>query len=56
MMNDPHWGFILTAYFLGIWVLSGLLYWIVTDYRLQNKALAALEAAGAKRRSDGDLE
>ena len=56
MIDDQHWGFILAAYALSICVFGGLLSWIVADYRLQNKALAGLEAAGAKRRSDGDLE
>ena len=54
MMDDPHWGFILTAYFATICVLSGLVYWIVTDYRLLKRALAALDAAGTKRRSNGE--
>ena len=53
MMDDPHWGFIFTAYFATVCVLSGLVYWIVTDDRLQKRTLDGLEAAGTRRRSDG---
>ncbi len=55
MMDDPHLGFIVAAYLAAICILIGLVYWIVTDFRLQKKALEELEAAGARRRSDGDL-
>jgi len=54
MMDDPHWGFIVAAYLATLFILSGLIYWIVTDYRLQQRALAALEAKGTRRRSEGE--
>lgn len=54
MMDDPHFGFIVAAYLAAFIVFSGLLLWIIFDYKAQKQLLAALEASGARRRSEGD--
>ena len=52
MIDDPHFGFILAAYIAGFVVFSGLLLWIILDYKKQKQLLAMLEASGARRRSE----
>jgi heme exporter protein D len=47
----PHAAFIVGAYAATVIVLAGLIGWIVTDARTQNRLLAELEAQGVTRRS-----
>jgi heme exporter protein CcmD len=47
----PHAAFILAAYGAAALVLLALVTWVLLDYRTQRRALAALEARGATRRS-----
>ena len=47
----PHAAFIVAAYAAAAIVLSGLIAWIVTDARRQERILAELEAKGIRRRS-----
>ncbi len=54
MIDDPHFGFILAAYIAGFVVFSGLLLWIILDYKKQRRLLNILEASGARRRSESD--
>jgi len=56
MMDDPHFGFIVAAYLAAFIVFCGLLLWIILDYKTQKQLLAALEASGARRRSEGDKQ
>ncbi len=46
-----HWAFIVWAYALAVIVVASLIAWVLTDYRLQRKTLADLEARGLRRRS-----
>jgi heme exporter protein D len=48
---DPHTGFIVAAYLVAALVVAALAIWVVIDHRIQRRALAELEARGAKRRS-----
>ena len=52
MNLGPHAAFIITAYAVAVFVLGGLIAWVVLDYRAQTHKLAALEARGVTRRSD----
>lgn len=47
-----HDAFILAAYGASILVLGGLTLWIIAGHRRATRDLAALEAAGIKRRSE----
>lgn len=47
-----HESFILAAYGASILVLGGLALWIITGHKRATRDLAALEAAGVKRRSE----
>jgi heme exporter protein D len=47
----PHWAFIVWSYAIAIVVVSGLIAWVLVDYRTQQKTLADLEARGLRRRS-----
>ncbi|MFO1185516.1 MAG: heme exporter protein CcmD [Bauldia sp.] len=46
-----HPEFIAAAYGIGVLVVAGLIGWIIADRGRQNRALADLEARGARRRS-----
>jgi len=48
---SPHAGFILAAYAVTALVMGGLVLRAVLDHRAQSRALAELEARGARRRS-----
>ena len=49
-MSGPHVGFIMGSYAIGFAVVAGLILWTVVDWRVQSRALKALEASGARRR------
>jgi heme exporter protein D len=51
----PHAFFILAAYGAAAIIVLGLILRAVTDHRAQVKALAELEARGARRRSAASL-
>ncbi|MDX8443724.1 heme exporter protein CcmD [Mesorhizobium australafricanum] len=44
--------FVTAAYAITAVVLAGLIGWILLDQRARKRELAALEAAGVRRRSD----
>ena len=44
--------FVTAAYAITAVVLAGLVGWILLDQRARKRELAALEAAGVRRRSD----
>jgi heme exporter protein D len=48
-MGHLHTNFILAAYCFAGFVLCALLLWVALDYRAQKRALADLEARGAKK-------
>jgi heme exporter protein D len=50
----PHAAFIVAAYAAMTVILTGVILWIVSDGRRQQRALEALEARGVRRRSAGD--
>jgi heme exporter protein D len=52
METIRHLGFIGASYGALIIIIGGLIVWLVTDHRLQARALAELEQRGAKRRSE----
>ncbi|RTM08079.1 MAG: heme exporter protein CcmD [Hyphomicrobiales bacterium] len=47
-----HAVFVTAAYAITVVVLAGLIGWILLDQRARKRELAALEAAGVRRRSD----
>jgi heme exporter protein D len=47
-----HAVFVTAAYAITGFVLAGLIGWIMLDQRARRRELAALEAAGVRRRSD----
>ncbi len=49
-MTDPHLGFIVASYAIGLLVVGGLIAWTALDHRLTVRALARLEAAAGRRR------
>lgn len=49
----PYAGFIWAAYAVTALVVGALTCWILMSDRRQRKLLAALEAGGVRRRSDG---
>jgi heme exporter protein D len=51
-MSADRWAFVLSAYGVSAVFLVALIVWIVTSRRAAKRDLAALEAAGIKRRSD----
>ena len=51
MMFGVHADFIVAAYAAGIFVVAGLVAWVVLDYAAQRRVLGDLEARGAARRS-----
>jgi heme exporter protein D len=50
----PHATFIVTAYGAAAIMLAALVLWVWLDYRVQQRALKALEAQGVVRRSVRD--
>ncbi len=48
--GSPHTLFIALSYAATFLVVGGLIAWAVVDARLQRRALAELEARGARRR------
>jgi heme exporter protein D len=49
---SAHALFVTAAYAITAIVLTGLIGWILLDQRARKRELAALEAAGVRRRSD----
>ncbi len=49
---SAHAVFVTAAYAITAVVLAGLVGWILLDQRARKRELAALEAAGVRRRSD----
>ena len=49
---SPHGWYVTAAYGITALVLAGLIAWILLDQRGRRRDLAALEAAGVRRRSD----
>jgi len=49
---SAHALFVTAAYAITAVVLAGLVGWILLDQRARKRELAALEAAGVRRRSD----
>jgi heme exporter protein D len=49
---SAHALFVTAAYAITTIVLAGLVGWILLDQRARKRELAALEAAGVRRRSD----
>lgn len=49
---SAHALFVTAAYAITAVVLAGLIGWILLDQRARRRELAALEAAGVRRRSD----
>jgi heme exporter protein D len=52
MALGPHAAFILAAYAMTAIVIAALVAWVVADHRAQARALAELDARGARRRSE----
>jgi heme exporter protein D len=48
----PHAGFVVGAYAAAALILGALVLWVVADHRALTHAIDALEARGAKRRSE----
>jgi heme exporter protein D len=52
MMNlGPHADFIVAAYAVTVFVVAGLVAWVVLDYSAQRRILGDLEQRGVTRRS-----
>jgi heme exporter protein D len=49
----PHAAFVAAAYLAAAAIVIGLVLWILIDGRRLRRRIAALEAAGARRRSAG---
>ena len=47
----PHADFIVTAYAAALVIVTGLIAWVLFDYRTQRRVLGDLEQRGVKRRS-----
>ena len=52
MMLGPHAAFIIAAYAAALFILGGLIAWVILDYRMQRRVLADLDARGVVRRSE----
>lgn len=50
----PHAAFIIASYAVVAAVLLGLIAWLLIDGRRHQRALAALEARGVRRRSSAE--
>lgn len=51
MNLGPHAAFIVASYGAAAVLVAALVLWVWLDFRAQNRALAALEAQGVRRRS-----
>ena len=51
MNLGPHANFIIAAYAAAILVVSGLIAWVMLDFRAQKRMLGDLETHGVTRRS-----
>jgi heme exporter protein D len=51
MNLGPHADFIVAAYAVTVFVLAGLIAWVVLDYSAQRRILGDLEEHGVTRRS-----
>jgi heme exporter protein D len=52
MMNlGPHADFIVAAYAVTVFVVAGLVAWVILDYSAQRRILGDLEERGVTRRS-----
>lgn len=49
---SAHAAYVAAAYGLSALVIAGLAIWLAADQRARKRELAALEAAGVRRRSD----
>lgn len=49
-----HLGYVAAAYAAAFATISGLVLWVWLDGRARRRELAALEAAGVRRRSAGE--
>jgi heme exporter protein D len=47
----PHADFIVAAYAVTVFVVAGLVTWVVLDYSAQRRILGDLEQSGVTRRS-----
>ncbi len=50
----PHAAFIIASYAVVAAVMLGLIMWLLADGRRHQRALAALEARGVRRRSSAE--
>jgi heme exporter protein D len=48
----PHAWFIVTAYGAAAMIVAGMIAWVALDFWQQTRAIAALQARGATRRSE----
>ncbi len=51
MNLGPHADFIIAAYAVTVFVVAGLIAWVVLDYSAQRRILSDLEEHGVTRRS-----
>ncbi|HEY7999102.1 MAG TPA: heme exporter protein CcmD [Pseudolabrys sp.] len=51
MNLGPHADFIVAAYAVTVFVVAGLVTWVVLDYSAQRRILGDLEQSGVTRRS-----
>jgi heme exporter protein D len=51
MNLGPHADFIVAAYAVTVFVVAGLIAWVVLDYSAQRRILGDLEQSGMTRRS-----
>jgi len=51
MNLGPHAEFIIAAYALALFVVAGLVAWVILDYAAQRRILGDLEERGVTRRS-----
>ena len=51
MNLGPHADFIVAAYAVTVFVVAGLIAWVVLDYLAQRRILGELEGRGVTRRS-----
>jgi heme exporter protein D len=51
MNLGPHAAFIIVSYAAAVAVVTGLVAWVLLDFRAQRRALGELESHGVTRRS-----
>lgn len=56
MNLGPYATFILLAYAVAVAIVSGMISWVLADYRAQRRILRDLEGRGVTRRSESRLE